>query len=840
MARLLVVDDESSIRISFREFLQDAGNQVEVASDADEAQRLLRADDFDVVVADIILPRISGVNLLRAIKQTSPHVVVILMTGEPSVETASAAVRAGAFDYLAKPIGKESLLEAVAKAVMVKSLDDERRRLLEQNRQYQENLERLVEQRTADLQASNRALGVRSECNQAIVHCTSEPSLLSEACRILVETGGYRLAWVGFAEQDEAKSVLPVAQSGYDKAYLNTLDITWANTERGRGPTGTAIRTCQPVACRHILTDPEFAPWRTDALDHGYRSSIALPLLADQRAFGAINVYSAAPDAFDREEKKLLLELAQDVAHGIVALRTRQQHKRAEEERKRLIHAIEQTAEVIVITDTDAAIQYVNPAFERITGYPRAEVIGCNPRILASGKHDAAFYREMWDQIGNGKTWEGHLINRKKGGDLFTEQASISPVVDASGATVNYVAVKRDITEYLRSEEERALLKEQYHRTQKVESIGRLAGGVAHDLNNLLSPILLSGELLLAELEPGEMQDLVSQIMHAGSLARDLVRQLLALGRRQVLEYKAVDINRAINGVRELLRRTTREDIEIEIILAADICPVMADFGQIEQVIMNLVVNASDAMPDGGHLTIATAATRLDEEYSAQHEGVKPGHYVMLAISDTGCGMHDETLSHLYEPFYSTKGEQGTGLGLATVHGIVKQHGGDIMVSSELGRGTTFKIYLPVFAAEKSPLAEKSVAKTATSREGSETILLVEDDELVRRLTQSILEGMGYRVFGVETGAEALAVMASHEDPVDLLFTDVVLPEMNGKELFAQASAEHPGLKVLFMSGHATDVIVKSGVLDEATAFIQKPFSIQGMTAKVREVLERD
>ena len=293
-----------------------------------------------------------------------------------------------------------------------------------------------------------------------------------------------------------------------------------------------------------------------------------------------------------------------------------------------------------------------------------------------------------------------------------------------------------------------------------------------------------------------------------------------------------------MTGFEMLLRRTIREDIAIEIIQSPDIRTVMADIGQIEQVIMNLAVNAADAMPEGGRLTIETVTANLDEYYAAKHQSVRPGAYVMLAVSDTGYGMDDETREPAFEPFFSTKGEQGTGLGLATVYGIVKQHGGNIWVYSELDKGTTFKIYLPV--SEEARVEEKTTDKKAIDLKGSETILLVEDNEQVRDLARAILRRQGYAVLEAENGPKALTVLASHDDPVHLLLTDVVMPEMNGKELFAKAAEKYPGLKVLYMSGYTANVIDYRVALEKGIAFIQKPFTIQALTAKVREVLEQD
>jgi PAS domain S-box-containing protein len=513
---------------------------------------------------------------------------------------------------------------------------------------------------------------------------------------------------------------------------------------------------------------------------------------------------------------------------------------RAESERGRLLSAIEQAGECIVITDSEGTIQYVNPAFVRITGYRREEALGQNPRILKSGEHDEVFYEEMWHTLTSAKTWRGRFINKRRDGSLYTEDATISPVLDDAGRITSYVAVKRDVTAHVQLALEKARLEDQYRQAQKVESIGRLAGGVAHDLNNLLTPIIGYGELLLhdAALDEGR-RDMVEAILAAGFRARDLVRQLLAFSRKQTLELKALDINKVISGFEKLLRRTIPEDIELKLFLASDALTVMADGGQIEQVLMNLATNAADAMPNGGRMTIETARADLDEKYAVEHLAVKPGPYALLAVSDSGVGMDDKTRKQIFEPFFSTKGKAGTGLGLATVYGIVKQHGGNIWVYSEPGRGATFKVYLPLIRTETASPEESAAATIAADLSGSETILLVEDNEEVRELSLAILQRQGYTVITAENGRDALAVLERHEGPLHLLLTDVVMPGMNGRELFDRAVERRPGLKALFMSGYTNNVIAHRGVLDQGVAFIQKPFSIRALATKVREVLAR-
>ncbi len=393
-----------------------------------------------------------------------------------------------------------------------------------------------------------------------------------------------------------------------------------------------------------------------------------------------------------------------------------------------------------------------------------------------------------------------------------------------------------DVTERKRFESEKAQLEEQYHQSQKVEAIGRLAGGVAHDLNNLLTPIIGYGQILMDHFGPGDSRgESIEAIVQAGFRARDLVRQLLAFSRKQTLEYKPLNLNDTIKRFEKLLRSTIREDIDIQIFPARNLETAMADVGQIEQVIMNLCVNAQDAMPDGGTLILETAMATIDAVDAMRSPGTKAGRYIMLTVRDTGNGMDDETRAHIFEPFYSTKGDHGTGLGLSTVYGIVKQHGGNIMVRSEPGKGTTFDVYLPVSDADF--VGAEHSKSTPERLTGSEIILIVEDNEQVRKLTKAVLERLGYKLLLAENGSSALQVLAAHDGPVDLLLTDVVMPDTNGRDLYMKVAEKYPNIRVLYMSGYTDDVIAHQGVLDEGVQFIQKPFSVEGLAAKVKEAL---
>lgn len=402
---------------------------------------------------------------------------------------------------------------------------------------------------------------------------------------------------------------------------------------------------------------------------------------------------------------------------------------------------------------------------------------------------------------------------------------------DETGTPVRLLGTVQDVTEYKR-------LEEQLRQSQRMEAVGRLAGGVAHDFNNLLTIISGYSELTLAQLPPDHvMRRDLAEVSRAAERAAALTRQLLAFSRKQILQLKILNLNAVMIDLDKMLRRLIGEDIELCTLLAPQLGLVKADPTQIDQVILNLAVNARDAMPGGGRLLIETANIELDDHYARSHPEVQPGSYVMVAVTDTGIGMDSGVLPHIFEPFFTTKPrEKGTGLGLSTVYGIVKQSGGSIFVYSEAGRGTTFKIYFPLIE-DMTGVLKPRLAAVATPR-GSETILVVEDEEGVRMLVRTILAAHGYKVLQASRGKEALEVLAAQTAPVDLMITDVVMPEMSGRELAHHAAAVWPGMKVLYMSGYTDEAIVQHGVLDSGTPFLQKPFTHDALTRRVREVLE--
>ena len=495
----------------------------------------------------------------------------------------------------------------------------------------------------------------------------------------------------------------------------------------------------------------------------------------------------------------------------------------------RLAQAIEQAEEAVVITDAKGTIAFVNPCFERMTGYKREEAMGRDPSMFKGGAHDEVFYKNLWETITAGRTWEGRLINRKKDGTPVTEQAVISPIKDETGRITGFVKVSRDIGREL-------ALEGQLRQAQKMEAVGQLAGGVAHDFNNILQVINGYTSLALTRLPDGSpVRTMLDHVAKAGDRAAGLVSQILAFSRRQILQSMDVDLNEVTSNVTSMLERIIGEHIELDFIPGRRLGIVHADRSMMEQVIMNLCVNARDAMPDGGRLTLETENVTVNGEYCKDHPWAKPGRYVLLAVTDTGCGMDAETLDHIFEPFFTTKGTgQGTGLGLAMVYGIVKQHEGMIHVYSEPGKGTTFKIYLPVSGRRAAEVGTK-IEGPVTG--GAETILVAEDDELVRELAREILEAEGYTVMTARDGLEAVSIFKKNDTNIDLVVLDVMMPKMDGRRVYKRIRKIRPGLPVLFASGYSQNAIHTNFVLNEGVALISKPFSRGDFLRAVRNVL---
>jgi PAS domain S-box-containing protein len=993
----------------------------------------------------------------------------------------------------------------------------------------------ITERRRAEvsLQRLNRELRAISDCNQTLMRAQDEKTLLNDICRIVCNGAGYRMAWVGYAENDVAKTIRAVAWDGAEDGYLEESRLTWDDTELGRGPSGTAIRSGRSTCIQDFARDPHAAPWRTEALQRGYRSSIALPLKDEGgRTFGILDIYSIEPDAYSGEEIRLLEELSGDLAFGITVLRARNERRLVEEERlaylryfenmDRINRAMQGTNDLeqmlkdvldtmLSIFDCDRAwliypcdpeapswhvpVERTRPEYpgafvQRIdmpmdpdaaelfrmmrasegpltcgpgsdypvpadlarqfqiqsqilmAVYPKvglpwvfglhqcshsrvwtpeerrlvqeigrrlaetltillahrdlqeseakyrrivdtasegiwvlgpdtmtsfvnarmAAMLGCSAEVMygrpltdfmfeedapdhsrkmerrrqglsenyerrfrcedgrtlwalasvapifddthqfkgslamftditerkraeqalveshsllnsvVEGTSDAVFVKDIQGRylminsagarflgrpvdevIGKNDrelftpetvqsiTESDRHVMETGGSHVFEEMATAAGVTrtyfstksvyrDASGKEIGLIGIARDVTELKR-------LEEQLRQAQKMEAIGRLAGGVAHDFNNLLTVINGYSEMAFGQLPEGHpIREPLAEILKAGGRAATLTRQLLAFSRKQVLQPRILDINTQLAELQKMLLRLIGEDVELVMVPGAGLGLAKVDPGHFEQAVVNLVVNARDAMPHGGRLRIETRNAELDATYAEHHPEVRPGRYVLVTVRDSGHGMDHDTRGRIFEPFFTTKEPgKGTGLGMAMVYGFVKQSGGHIEVDSEVGRGTTFEVYLP--CAEGATPSTEALRDSPRIPMGTKTVLLAEDEDAVRRLASIALQSGGYTVLEARDGQEAIRIAQQHEGPIHILVTDLVMPGISGRQVADQVMLARPGMRFLLMSGYTGEMMLSHGVQDSSVAYLQKPFSPSELARKVSEVL---
>jgi PAS domain S-box-containing protein len=513
--------------------------------------------------------------------------------------------------------------------------------------------------------------------------------------------------------------------------------------------------------------------------------------------------------------------------------------KQDEERMKFQADVLSQVKEAIVAVGLDGMVTYWNHGAEELYGFKFYQALGRPLRELTGYDClEAASKEEVAAVLSKAQVWHEVKAHRKKDGEELFVELSLSQLKDADGRASGFLALIRDISERQRAAEVLRQKEEQLRQSQKMEAVGKLAGGVAHDFNNLLTAISGYSELLLTRLDPNDpLRTDAEEIRRAGTRAAELTRQLLAFSRKQVLKSQVFDLNAAVLGIDKMLRRLIGAHIELVTVLDPALTPIKADRGQIEQVILNLAVNARDAMPNGGKLVLETRNVPAEFLGSRNNNSNEAAGHVMLAVSDTGSGMDAETQARIFEPFYTTKQQgEGTGLGLSTVYGIIQQSGGCIQVESELHRGSTFRIFLPQEAVTReAALASHGEPQQAV---GTETILLVEDEEVVRNLVLQVLKRAGYRVLEAQHGTEALRLAMQHEGPIHLLLTDVIMPLMGGRDLAQRLTGLRRETKVLLMSGYTDDAALRHGCLDDGTAFIQKPFTPDSLAQKVRSVLD--
>jgi two-component system, cell cycle sensor histidine kinase and response regulator CckA len=679
---------------------------------------------------------------------------------------------------------------------------------------------------------------MRSAVDQAMIRANSEPELLQAVCETGVTAGGYRLAWIGYKQDDAERSVRPVAMAGSDVGYVRNIQVSWsADSPNGQGPTGKCLRSGEVYVAQNLQDEAGFGAWRSTAEQMGFRSSIAIPIRAEGEVLGALMLYSSEAYAFDAEEISLLTELGQDISFGIGSLRD---HITLTEQREQLTlfrQAIEQSADAIFVADVATGLFVdFNAAALRELGYTAEELRTLHVWDIVA---EISTPHDLGPLAVEVRALEGVVRrsdHRRKDGSVIPTEVALS-VIDLGQRSV-IVGIARDISDRLRAETQQEALEQQLVRAQRLESIGRLAGGIAHDFNNLLTVINATTDLAIHELpEESPLRGELGHVRAAGERAKLLTRQLLAFSRQQVLKREVLNTNAIVSGFQDMLARVIGEDIRVELQLGEQVPSILADAGQLEQVLMNLCVNARDAMPAGGRLTIRTERYEHVATDTDAPEAMPSGTYARLSVADTGTGMDEETLAKVFEPFFTTKEVgQGTGLGLATVYGIVSQSGGFVNIESTVGHGTAVFVALPS-TRHVTPLDQPVIAPPSEMR-GKETILIAEDEDAIRMVATRVLERAGYTVVSAASGELALEQLATYEGTINMLMTDLVMPGMTGLQLAHEVRRLYPTLKVLFASGYSADAAEGNLAEFEGWNFIAKPYGVKELAAEVRRILD--
>ncbi len=650
---------------------------------------------------------------------------------------------------------------------------------------------------------------------------------LDVACDAILDLG-HRMCWIGLAEPDF--SVRPVASRGFDEGYLDRMKFRWDESPEGMGPTGISIRTGRTYLCSDILENRIYAPWQEEAARKGFRSAVSIPLRSGEgEPFGVLHVYSDTAERFTPHGVGVLEMFGQQCAISLVNAR------RIEELRSvhhRLTVHMQRMPLGYIEHDAEFRITGWNPAAERIFGWSAGEAIGKHPFDLIVPPEMQDHVRNIWAKLAEGDDSSfdsAGLAFRKDGTQAMCEWFA-TPLRDGAGAMNGLHVLVHDVTEKVK-------LEKQLRIAQKMESVGTLAGGIAHDFNNALTGIVGFGELLRTRLA-GDEQGLhdLNEILRCAERASTLTRRLLAYARRQTMEPVRLNLSTLVADLMKLIGKVMGEHIEVKTSLGKDVATIQADRGQIEQVLMNLCLNARDAMPDGGKLLVETEEVYLEEKYVQENPYMRTGGYVLLTVSDTGIGMDEKTRERVFDPFFSTKGpDKGTGLGLAMVYGIVKQHQGFIHLYSEPGEGTAFRIYFP--AVDALPDAVPERRREEVVRGGVERILLADDEEVIRSFIERTLKEYGYSVLVARDGEEAVEIFRENDD-ISLAILDVVMPRKGGREALEEMRNADPSLKAILMSGYAANGIHDSFKLLAGEPFLQKPFGPTMLARKIREVLD--
>jgi len=692
----------------------------------------------------------------------------------------------------------------------------------------------LLECTEQSLRKANRSLRALSKCNRAIMDAKTESDLMRDVCRIIVETGEFRMAWIGKVEKIPEQRVDPLVFWAENGGSLTSLEVSWNDTVKGRGPIGTAIRSGATRVFQNMVKNPHFAPWRQQVRDHSYGAVITLPLTFDEKTHGALCIYAAEAGRFPPEETDLLEELTANLSARIIILRLRAERSRIHKEHIQLATTVEQAEEGILLVNIDGTIQYINPAFERISGFCKADIQGQNIRTLTCDEQNEASWRAIINGLDTDTLKTIRFTHRTKNGTTYEVDGSISVVRDHTGALISHMVVLRDITH-------EAQLEKQLQQAQKMEVIGAFSGGIAHDFNNILGAIINCSELALEDLPKDHpVREDVKHVLKAGLRGKSLVQQIRAFSRREQPQRHPIELDLVVKECLSLLRASLPTSIEFRPKLTVESSLVLADTTQIHQVLMNLCANAAHAMGDSdGILRVTLSNVDLDAGTISVDQGVPPGKYLKLAVSDNGCGMEESVMERIFDPFFTTRSQKGgTGLGLSVVQRIVKSHDGAVTVESEPGKGSTFAVFLPL--TERPGNMETRVTSNLGAG-GGERILLVDDEDDLLYAGQKLLQRLGYEVTVSSRGVEALEAFRAAPQRFDLVITDQTMPQMKGTDLARELLNIRPDIPIILCSGYGSvsnhAVTPESAKAMGIRAFISKPVTRTEMVTTIHQEL---
>jgi two-component system, cell cycle sensor histidine kinase and response regulator CckA len=793
--RVLIVDDDAINRASLRAALETEGHVAIEAADGLEGLEKLRASEIDAIISDVLMPRMDGYRFSYEVRRSEglrEIPLVIYSASHSSSDDEGLATRLGVDSFVRRPASAPTILEALKVAVSSRRSVPRATRVEQFDilKEYSERLVLELEKTNLELESARDRL---SNSNQALRRSETR-------YRALVD-----------------QAPIGVLQTTPDDRFL-AVNAAFADMLGYESPADVM---------QLKVSDTYASPSDRDLMIEAFARAGRVSGLEIQRRKKDGTLIWVRSDGRAVSDSDGTVQRFEIFVTDIQAQRESAEALKASTER---YHALmEHGKDAIFVNDVNGIVEEVNRAAEQLVGATRDQIVGRNFLETLPAEDREQVLGEFRETLEHGHSLELRQVRIQRPDGTIVPAEVTASVVEIGG--------KPFVVGHLRDVSERNAMAEQLRVAQKMEAVGQLAGGVAHDFNNLLTAILGYSQLLAPELAGNPDQfSAIEEIRKAGERAAGLTRQLLAFSRKQMLELRVLDLNEVVRHIHEMLTRLIGEDIEIVMNLAPSLGCVRADAGQIEQVIVNLAVNARDAMPRGGQISLETANVELDETYSQSHVPVLPGSHVMLAVSDTGIGMNEAIRERIFEPFFTTKEKgHGTGLGLSTVYGIVKQSGGYIWVYTEPGKGTTFKVYFP--RVHVPPDVSAVVEHPSLPSTGDETILLVEDEDSVRRLARKTLEARGYRVLEAANGGEAVELAA--REPVHLLLTDMVLPGMGGGEIAARVREIHPRAKVLYTSGYTDDIIVRRGMMEHGSAFLEKPFTPALLARKVREVLDR-